>query len=44
MAAPGHVAEDSSAELSAQHGRPLTAPRPLLSSETCPTTKERACL
>ena len=37
MAAPGHVAEDSTADLSRQHGRPLNAAWTVLSSETCNT-------
>ena len=34
MAAQDHVAEDSTAELPTQHGRPLNIARPVLSSET----------
>ena len=37
MAALGHVAEDSTADLSTQHSRPLNAAWPVLSSETCLT-------
>ena len=51
MAAPGHVAEDSTADLSTQNGRSFNAARqslnaaqPVLSSETCPSLFGRACL
>ena len=37
MAASGHVAEDSTEDLSTQHSRPLNAAQPVLSSETHPT-------
>ena len=40
MAAPSHVGEDSTADLSTQHGRPLSAARPVLSSETRLPKKE----
>ena len=37
MAASGPVAEDSTTDLLTQHGRPLNAAQPVLSSETHPT-------
>ena len=44
MAVPGYVTEDSTTDLPTQHGRPLNAAQPVLSSETCPTKKGRVYL